>query len=520
MENEAVFANSFPADFIAEGVDQTRGWFYTLHAIATMVFDSVAFKNVVSNGLVLDKDGNKMSKRLGNAVDPFETLEKYSADATRWYMISNAAPWENLKFDHAGIAEVQRKFFGTLFNTYSFFALYANIDGWTMDEQQVLPYERRSELDRWIISKLYSVVAAYREAMDDFEPTRAARVIENFVDEHLSNWYVRLSRRRFWKGDMSDDKQAAYQTLFECLMVTAQLSASLAPFFSDWLYRNLSAPVRDKAIANNTPLRHASVHLTDLATPDPQRIDKGLEQRMDYAQRISSLILSLRKRENIRVRQPLQKVLLPVLDERFIAQVEGIKDLVLAETNIKEIEYVTDTAGIISKKIKPNFKTLGKRLGKYMKDASAAIGALSQADINAIEKSGAYSLQLDGETFDLSLEDFEITAEDVPGWLVATDGPLTVALDITLTNELIAEGTARELVNRIQNIRKSSDFNVTDKISVRIEHHTRLLPAIEQFGSYIKGEVLALELSLAENVGGEKVEVFDDLMVGIEVLKM
>ena len=517
MENKEIFEKNFPADFIAEGVDQTRGWFYTLHAIATMVFDSVAFKNVVSNGLVLDKDGNKMSKRLGNAVDPFETIEKYSADATRWYMISNASPWDNLKFDTAGIAEVQRKFFGTLYNTYSFFALYANIDGWTMDEMNVMPYEKRSELDRWIISKLYSLVALYNEAMDDYEPTRATRAIENFVDEHLSNWYVRLSRRRFWKGEMSDDKQAAYQTLFECLMVVGQLSASLAPFFSDWLYRNLTDPIREKARANNTPLRHESVHLTDLIQPDPSKVDKELEQRMDYAQRISSLILSLRKRENIRVRQPLQEVMLPILDERFIKQVEGVKDLILAETNIKEIEYVTDTAGVIHKRIKPNFKTLGKRLGKHMKAAANVIAAMSQEEITAIEKSGRYILEVEGEKFDLTLEDFEIVAEDVPGWLVASDGPLTVALDVTLTDELIAEGTARELVNRIQNIRKNSDFNVTDKITVRIENHPRLTEAIEKFGNYIKGEVLATSLSLDEQVDGEKVELFDDLAVGIEV---
>jgi isoleucyl-tRNA synthetase len=523
MENQEVFKNSFPADFIAEGVDQTRGWFYTLHAIATMVFDSVAFKNVVSNGLVLDKDGNKMSKRLGNAVDPFETLEKYGTDATRWYMISNASPWDNLKFDLKGIEEVQRKFFGTLYNTYSFFALYANIDNWTMDEMNVMPYDKRTELDRWIISKLYSIVALYNEAMDDYEPTKAARAIENFVDEHLSNWYVRLSRRKFWKatplegGRGGDDKQAAYQTLFECLMVVGQLSASLAPFFSDWLYRNLTAPIREKAKANNTPLRHESVHLSDLVKPEPDKVDKELEQRMDYAQRISSLILSLRKRENLRVRQPLQKVMLPILDERFIKQVEGVKDLILAETNIKEIEYVTDTTGVISKKIKPNFKTLGKRLGKHMKAASAAIGAMSQDDISAIEKSGVYTLEAEGEKYDLTLEDFEITAEDVPGWLVATDGPLTVALDVTLTDELLAEGTARELVNRIQNIRKSSDFNVTDKIRVRIESHPKLTEAVEQFGDYIKNEVLATSLSLADGVDGEKVELFEDVAVGIEV---
>ncbi len=515
MENQDVFRQNFPADFIAEGVDQTRGWFYTLHAIATMVFDSVAFRNVVSNGLVLDKDGNKMSKRLGNAVDPFDTLERYSADATRWYMISNASPWENLKFDVGGIAEVQRKFFGTLFNTYSFFALYANIDGWSPDEQSLVPPAERSELDRWILSKLHSVVAAYRDAMDDFEPTRAARVIENFVDEHLSNWYVRLSRRRFWKGDMSTDKQAAYQTLYDCLIATAQLSASLAPFFSDWLYRNLTEPVRNRPSA----LRQVSVHLTNLLPPDPRLIDLALEQRMDYAQRISSLILSLRKRENIRVRQPLQKVLLPILDERFIAQVEGIKGLVLAETNVKDIEYVTDTAGIISKKIKPNFKTLGKRLGKHMKAASAAIAAFSQEDIAAIERSGSYHLQVDGEAFELLLEDFDITAEDVPGWLVATDGPLTVALDITLTDTLRAEGTARELVNRIQHIRKNSQFNVTDRIRVRIENHPRLLPAVEQFGPYIQGEVLATELVLADGVQGEPVELFEDLSVVIAVTR-
>ncbi|MFQ5445786.1 MAG: isoleucine--tRNA ligase [Saprospiraceae bacterium] len=511
------FEKSYPADFIAEGVDQTRGWFYTLHAIATMVFDSVAFKNVVSNGLVLDKAGNKMSKRLGNAADPFETIEKYSADATRWYMISNASPWDNLKFDPAGIAEVQRKFFGTLYNTYSFFALYANIDGWEMDEMNVMPLKERPELDRWILSKLYSLVASYHASMDDYEPTKAARAIENFVDQHLSNWYVRLSRRRFWRGEMNADKEAAYQTLFECLMVVGQLSASLAPFFADWLYQNLTAGIREKGRANSTPLRHESVHLTDIAKPDASRIDAGLEQRMDYAQRISSLILSLRKRERIRVRQPLQKIMLPVLDERFISQIEGVKDLILAEVNVKEIEYVTDTSGIIHKKIKPNFKTLGRRLGKHMKEAAAIINAMSQDDIAAIEKSGTYVLEAGGEKFQLTLEDFEITAEDVPGWLVATDGPLTVALDVTLTDELRAEGMARELVNRIQNIRKNSDFNVTDKISVRIEHHPGLTAAVEQFGDYIKGETLATSLALADGVDGEKVELFDDLAIGIEV---
>ncbi|HFA47819.1 MAG TPA: hypothetical protein ENJ95_02235 [Bacteroidetes bacterium] len=507
----------YPADFIAEGVDQTRGWFYTLHAIAVMVFDSVAYKNVVSNGLVLDKKGNKMSKRLGNAADPFETIGKYGADATRWYMISNSQPWDNLKFDLKGIGETQRKFFGTLFQTYKFFSLYANIDNWQMDEQNVLPMDKRSELDRWIISKLYSLVDEYRRAMDDYEPTRACRAVEDFVDSHLSNWYVRLSRRRFWKGDMSTDKRAAYETLFECLMVVGQLSASVAPFFADWLYKNLTDPIREKAIANNTPLRHESVHLTDLVNRDASKVDKALEQRMDYAQRISSLILSLRKKENIRVRQPLQKVMLPVLDESFIQHVEGVKDLILAEVNVKEIEYITDTAGVIKKKIKPNFKTLGRRLGRNMKDAAKIISAFSQDDISALEKSGSYILELNGEKHELALADFEITAEDVPGLLVATDGPLTVALDVTLTDDLIAEGTARELVNRIQNIRKNSDFKVTDKINVRIEKHDKLTAAVELFGEYIKGEVLADSLLFAEGVEGEKVELFEDVEVGIEV---
>lgn len=517
MGNQDKFKQNFPADFIAEGVDQTRGWFYTLHAIATMVFDSVSFRNVVSNGLVLDKDGNKMSKRLGNAVDPFATIEKYSADATRWYMISNAAPWENLKFDLNGIAEVQRKFFGTLYNTYSFFALYANIDNWTMDELNVVPMDKRTELDRWIISKLYSLVEEYRNQMDDFEPTKAARAIENFVDQHLSNWYVRLSRRRFWKGDMTADKNAAYQTLFECLMVVSQLSSVLAPFFSDWLYRNLTAPIRDKARQIHSPLRHESVHLTDLVQADASKIDRQLEQRMDYAQRISSLILSLRKRENIRVRQPLSKILLPVLNERFIEQVEAVKDLILAETNIKNIEYITDTAGVISKKAKPNFKTLGRRLGKHMKAASQVIANLSQEQIAEIEKTGKFSLDAEGTHYDLTLEDFEVTAEDVPGWLVATDADLTVALDIQLNDTLEAEGMARELVNRIQNLRKSKDFNVTDRIAVHIENNERLVPAVENFGTYIKGEVLADTLSLNDAPNGEAMELFEDLTVRIAV---
>ena len=508
------FEGSYPADFIAEGVDQTRGWFYTLHAIGTMVFDSVAYKTVVSNGLVLDKNGLKMSKRLGNAADPFETIGKYGADATRWYMISNSQPWDNLKFDLDGIGETQRKFFGTLYNTYSFFALYANIDNWQYDEKNTLPMAERSELDRWVVSKLFSLVDEYRTAMDDYEPTRACRAIEDFTDRHLSNWFVRLSRRRFWKGDMSTDKRAAYETLFECLTTVAQLTACVAPFFADWLYKNLT-----EGIQTGGKYGHESVHLSDLTERDESKVDKALEERMDYAQRISSLILSLRKKERLRVRQPLQKVMLPVLDEAFTAQVEGVKEIILAQVNVKEIEYITDTSGVIKKRIKPNFKTLGRRLGKHMKFAAQAIGKFTQEDIAALEKSGKYTLDADGEKHELTLEDFEITAEDVPGLLVANDGALTVALDVTLTDELIAEGTARELVNRIQNIRKSSDFNVTDRITVRIEDHPKLQAAVAQFGDYVKGEVLADSLELAEGVGGEKVEVFEDVTVGMEVAK-
>lgn len=518
FENQEKFKQNFPADFIAEGVDQTRGWFYTLHAIATMVFDSVSFKNVVSNGLVLDKNGHKMSKRLGNAVDPFSTIATYGADATRWYMISNSQPWDNLRFDLEGVAEVRTKFFGKLYNTYSFFALYANVDQFTIDEMNVIPVKERPELDRWIISKLHSLIKEVTESYEDYEPTRAARAIENFVDEHLSNWYVRLSRRRFWRGEMSADKKAAYETLFECLMVVAQLMAPVAPFFADWLYRNLSNPVRERARQLGTPLAYDSVHLSLLTKAEEDVIDQELEQRMDYAQRISSLVLSLRKKEKIRVRQPLQKVLLPILDENFQTQVEEVKDLVLAEVNVKALEYVSDTSGLVSKKVKPNFKTLGKRLGKHMKAATDLIANWSQDDINRIEKDNRYALQIDGETYELSLEDVEITAEDIPGWQVATDGALTVALDITLDESLIAEGLARDLVNRIQNIRKDRDFNVTDRIVVTLERHDAILTAIEKFGDYIKSETLAVQINLADEVShAEEMELSGDLKLGIAV---
>ena len=509
FENQEKFEKNFPADFIAEGVDQTRGWFYTLHAIAVMAFDSVAFKNVVSNGLVQDKFGRKMSKRLGNAVEPFDTIARYGADATRWYLISNAQPWDNLKFDVDGIEEVQRKFFGTLYNTYSFFALYANIDRFAYQEADV-PLEKRPEIDRWIISLLNSLIKEVEAEYAAYEPTNAARKIMNFVDEHLSNWYVRLCRRRFWKGDYTEDKIAAYQTLYTCLSTIAKLMAPVAPFFADWLYRNLNEATGKESAE--------SVHLALMPVAEEGAIDKALEQRMDYAQRISSLVLSLRKKELIRVRQPLHKVLLPVLDASFREQVEGVKDLVRAEVNVKEVEYVTDTTGIIKKKIKPNFKTLGRRLGKNMKAAAQIIAGLSQEEIAQIEKNDHYQLVIGDETYDLTLEDFEITTEDIPGWLVANDGPLTVALDVTITPELEAEGMARELVNRIQNIRKNKDFNVTDRIKVALQQHETVKPAVQQFGQYIQHETLADALDLVEKVGnGEKIELPGDVELGISV---
>ena len=517
FENQEVFKNNFPANFIAEGVDQTRGWFYTLHAIATMVFDSVAFKNVVSNGLVLDKEGNKMSKSKGNVVDPFETIAEFGADATRWYMMANANPWDNLKFDTGGILEVRNKLFGTLFNTYNFFALYANLDGFKMNESKVLPYDKRTELDRWVISKLYSLVAEYHEAMNDYEVTRACRAIEEFVDLHLSNWFVRLSRRRFWKGELNEDKTAAYQTLFECLMVVGQLMASVAPFFADWLYRNLTAPIKDAAKANNTPLRHDSVHLGDLTLPDPSKVDKDLEKRMDYAQRICSLALSIRKKEKLRVRLPLQKILLPVLDEAFIAEVDGVKDLILSEINVKEIEFITDASGLLKKGAKANFKTLGAKLGKDMKDAAALIANFSNDDINTLEQSGWIKVLIQGNEYTLTPEDLIVSTEDLPGWKVASDGALTVALDVTMTPELQAEGTARDLVNRIQNIRKEKDFNVTDRVTVTLEKHDAILAAVEKFHDYIKAEVLATDLVLADQLAGEKVELDDVVSLVIEV---
>lgn len=508
FENKEKFERNFPADFIAEGVDQTRGWFYTLHAISTMVFDSVAFKNVVSNGLVQAKDGRKMSKSLGNAVEPFETLEKYGADATRWYMISNAPPWDNLKFNLEGIEEVRRKFFGTLYNTYSFFALYANIDGFLQKEAQV-PLAERQEIDRWILSLLNTLVKEVEVDYASYEATNAARKIQNFVDEHLSNWYVRLCRRRFWKGEYSSDKIAAYQTLYQCLSTLSKLMSPIAPFFSDWLYRNLNEATGHE--------ESESVHLALFPLAEESTIDKALEQRMGYAQRISSLVLSLRKKDNIRVRQPLQKILLPVLDNSFQEQVEGVKDLILAEVNVKEIEYITDTTGLIKKKAKANFKTLGRKLGKHMKAAAAVINGFSNEDIAAIEKSNHYALDVEGISYELVAEDLIISSEDIPGWQVASDAGLTVALDVSLSDSLIAEGTARELVNRIQNIRKNKEFNVTDKIVVLLEKKDAIVPAVEHFSDYICNETLAVKLELEEVVNGEQVELFEDLALGIDI---
>jgi isoleucyl-tRNA synthetase len=511
FENTEKFNENFPADFIAEGVDQTRGWFFTLHAIATMTQDSVAFKNVMSNGLVQDKLGRKMSKRLGNAAEPFETIAKYGADATRWYMISNAQPWDNLKFDEAGIGEVQRKFFGTLYNTYSFFALYANIDKFSNKEDQV-PSSDRSEIDRWILSELHSLNAKVKSEFSNYEPTNATRLVMEFVDRQLSNWYVRLCRRRFWKGEYSNDKISAYQTLYECLVTVAKLMSPVAPFFAEWLYRNLNEITGMES--------HQSVHMCLFPESNENKIDADLERRMDYAQRISSLVLSLRRKESLRVRQPLQKILLPILDKNFESDVELVKELVLAEVNIKEIEYVDDTSGMLKKKAKPNFKTLGRRLGKNMKVVAGIINGFTQEDISTFESSGEYTLDIDGNQIVLSLEDIVITSEDIPGWQVANDGPITVALDISLTDKLIAEGNARELVNRIQNLRKSKDLNVTDRILIKIEDHQAIHSAIAEFGDYICQETLGDKILLSQDLKVDKINLLDGVDLSIDVEKV
>ena len=509
FENKEEFVHAYPADFIAEGVDQTRGWFFTLHAIAVMLNDSVAFKNVVSNGLVLDKNGNKMSKRLGNAADPFETIETYSADASRWYMISNASPWDNLKFNLEGLDEVRRKFFGTLYNTYSFFALYANIDRFSYKEPE-MDIQLRPEIDRWIISLLNSLIKEVDGYYEDFEPTKAARAIQSFVDEHLSNWYVRLCRRRFWKGEYTEDKISAYQTLYTCLSTISKLMSPIAPFYADRLFLDLNEVSGKESVE--------SVHLADFPAYQPNLVDVALEERMALAQNISSLTLSLRKKVSINVRQPLSKILLPVINKGFQNQVEQVKELILSETNIKDIEFITDAGGFISKKVKPNFKTLGPKVGQAMKEVAAVLTALSQEEIARFEKEGTFAIP--NTSFVVDLSDVEMMAEDVPGWQVATLGALTVALDIHVSEELKQEGIARELVNRIQNLRKDQDFLVTDRIQVRLSDEQTISPAVNNNLAYICAEILADSLVLEANLNTTETFEIDDVKLFVSITKV
>ena len=497
---------AFPADFIAEGVDQTRGWFYTLHAIATMCFDSVAYKNVVSNGLVLDKTGQKMSKSKGNAVDPFDTLSKFGPDATRWYMMSNSQPWDNLKFDLDGIAEVQRKFFGTIYNTYQFFVLYANLDGFDYSQEET-ELNKRPEIDRWILSKLNSLIKIVDEAYADYEPTKASRAIQDFVSEQLSNWYVRLCRRRFWKGDYSKDKISAYQTLYRCLETVSLLSAPIAPFFMDKLFKDLDEVSGRQGLA--------SVHLSEFPIVNETEIDIDLEERMDIAQKHSSLILGLRKKNKLKVRQPLQKILVPILDDKFERQLEAIKDLILSEVNVKELEYLKEDSGVLVKKVKANFKLLGRKYGKQMKEVAAAISRFEQADIATIERDGKFRLDIDGNP-EILLKEVEISTEDIPGLLVANEGKYTVALDTTLTEELKQEGIARELVNRIQNLRKEKDFQLTDNIRLMIKNVDGIAAVISNYKKYICTEVLAKEVQVLDNLN-ESLEVEIDEKMTTEI---
>ncbi|WP_339888728.1 isoleucine--tRNA ligase [uncultured Flavobacterium sp.] len=500
----------FPADFIAEGVDQTRGWFYTLHAIGTLVFDKVAYKNVVSNGLVLDKEGQKMSKRLGNATDPFETIAEFGPDATRWYMIANANPWDNLKFDIEGVAEVRRKFFGTLYNTYSFFSLYANIDGFTYSEAEI-PLEERPEIDRWVLSELNTLIKDVDSFYSDYEPTKAARAISDFVQENLSNWYVRLCRRRFWKGEYGTDKIAAYQTLYTCLVTVSKLSAPIAPFFMDKLYRDLTQTTSSE--------NFDSVHLAKFPEYVEKYVDKSLESKMLKAQTVSSLVLSLRKKEMIKVRQPLQKVMIPILDASQKAEIEAVSDLIMAEVNVKEILLLDDASGVLVKQIKPNFKALGPRFGKDMGLISKEIQSFTKEQINEIDAKGSLMIEIAGKSINLSLEDVEITSQDIPGWLVASSNGITVALDITINEELKNEGIARELVNRIQNIRKDSGFEVTDKIKVQLQKNGILEEAITNNEEYIKSETLTESLVFVDQVkNGTEIE-FDDIKTTILISK-
>ena len=513
FENLKEFDNRqiYPADFIAEGVDQTRGWFFTLHALGTMIFDSVAYKAVVSNGLVLDKNGNKMSKRLGNAVDPFSTIEKYGSDPLRWYMITNASPWDNIKFDIDGIEEVRRKFFGTLYNTYSFFALYANVDGFDYSDPDV-EWSKRPEIDRWILSLLNSLVKDVDGYLEAYEPTRAGRAISDFVNDNLSNWYVRLNRRRFWGGGMTEDKLSAYQTLYTCLETVAKLMAPIAPFYADQLFLDLVAVTGRENVE--------SVHLSDFPVYDESKIDKNLEERMQMAQDVSSMVLALRRKVNIKVRQPLHTVMIPVVDAHQQESIEAVKNLILNEVNVKELKFVDNTAGILGEKIKPDFKKLGPRYGKIMKALAATIQSMSQEDINAFEKAGTFTLMVDGQEAVLERTDVEIISEDIPGWLVANEGRLTVALDITVTEDLRKEGLARELVNRIQNLRKSSGFDITDKIHVSILSCEEMDEAIYDYKDYIANQVLAESIEIMDNAISDATELdFEDFKLSVKIEK-
>jgi isoleucyl-tRNA synthetase len=505
FENIEKFKANFPADFIAEGVDQTRGWFFTLHVLAVALFDSVAYKNVVSNGLLLDKNGNKMSKRLGNVVEPFEAIEKYSADATRWYMIRNSDPWDNLKFDIEGIQDVTRAHFGTLYNTYSFFALYANIDKFIIDKNNRTSIEERTELDRWIISKLHSLIVDVTGFYNDYEPTKAARAIEEFVDVNLSNWHIRLSRRRFWKGEMSRDKQAAYETLVECLETVAQLMSPISPFFSDWLYININ-----KVNQNSSE----SVHLTYWPEANTSLIDASLEERMEMAQKVSSMVLSLRKKMMIKVRQPLQKILIPVSGSHMQEQLQKVEGYILSEVNVKEIQYVSDASDMVKKKIKPNFKVLGKRAGQKIKAVQEVVATFTQKDIVAIEQNKKYELDLSGEKFELLLEEVDIASEDIEGWLVANEGSLTVALDVTISENLFQEGIAREIVNKVQNLRKDKAFQVLDRIQVQLEKNENISPALSNFKNFIASEVLAIDISETSSFSD-----FDEIDINGTIIK-
>ncbi|SEP89892.1 Isoleucyl-tRNA synthetase [Hyunsoonleella jejuensis] len=507
---ESKKASAFPADFIAEGVDQTRGWFYTLHAIATMVFDSIAYKNVVSNGLVLDKNGQKMSKRLGNAIDPFETLSTYGADATRWYMISNANPWDNLKFDLDGVAEVKRKFFGTLYNTYSFFSLYTNLDKFSYTEADIT-LEERPELDRWILSELHTLIKKVDAYYADYEPTKAARVISDFTQDYLSNWYVRLSRRRFWKGDYQTDKISAYQTLYTCMVTIAKLGAPIAPFFMDRLYLDLNAVTQKE--------RFESVHLADFPIYESTYVDKSLERKMEAAQTISSLVLSLRAKEKIKVRQPLQKIMIPISSAQQKEEILAVSNLIKHEVNVKEIELLEDASDILVKQIKPNFKALGPRFGKDMKTIAGKVMNFTAEDINKIEQNGSFDIEINRKSITLGLDDVEITSQDIEGWLVANEGSLTVALDVTISDELRQEGIARELVNRIQNLRKDSGFEVTDRIDVKLQRDEQLKQAVASNIEYIKTETLTEELEIIDTINNGIEIAFDDVNTKLSITK-